>query len=163
MKETKLFELVTGTEMKPWLSPNMLPNIKTCENGWSNFLANLRVVSLKLLQLTQFTWPNLPINFNFLCDVPRDDVIESTRFWWGHLLSFHHDLTVGLKTCATSRISKGACQEMPGSVCSSCITIPSVRCFGFQKRFMPFLSVCKKSRSENEVKVIRLHAYTKEE
>ena len=41
---------------------------------------NLRVVSLKLLDLTQFAWPNLSIYFNFLCAVPRDDVIESTRF-----------------------------------------------------------------------------------
>ena len=79
MKETKLFELVTGTDMKPWLSRNMLPNINTCENGWSKFSANLRVVSLKLLELTQFAWPNLSIYFN-LCAVPRDDVIDSTRF-----------------------------------------------------------------------------------
>ena len=80
MKETKLFELVIGTEMKPWLSRKMLPNINTCGNRWSNFSANLRVVSLKLLELTQFTWPNLSIYFNFLCAVPRDDVIESPRF-----------------------------------------------------------------------------------
>ena len=77
MKETKLLELVTGTEMKPWLSRNML---NTCENGWSNFSANLRVVSLKLPELTQFAWPNLSIYFNFLCAVPRDDVVESARF-----------------------------------------------------------------------------------
>ena len=36
--------------------------------------------SLKSLQLTQFAWPNLSIYFNFLCAVPHDDVIESTRF-----------------------------------------------------------------------------------
>ena len=80
MKETKLFELVTGTEMKPRLSRNMLPNINTCENGWSNFSANLRIVSLKFLELTQYAWPNLSIYFNFLCAVPRGDVIESTHF-----------------------------------------------------------------------------------
>ena len=79
MKAKKLFELVTGNEMKPWLSRNKLPNINTCENGWSNFSANLKVVSLKLLELTQFAWPNLSIYFNFLCSVPSDDVIESTR------------------------------------------------------------------------------------
>ena len=83
MKDTKLFDLVTGTEMKPRLSRNMLPNINTCENGWSNFLANLRVASLKLLELIQFARPNLSIYFNFLCVVPRDDVIESTRFLMG--------------------------------------------------------------------------------
>ena len=80
MKETKLFELVTGTEMKPWLLRNMLTITNTCENGWSNFLANFRVVSLKLLKLTQFAWPNLSIYFNFLCAVPCDYVIESARF-----------------------------------------------------------------------------------
>ena len=53
MKETKLFQLVTGIEMKPWLAQNML---------------------------TQFPWSNLSIYFNFLCAVPRDDIIESTRF-----------------------------------------------------------------------------------
>ena len=80
MNETKLFELVTGTEMKPWLSRNMLININACENGWSNFSANLRVLSLKLLELTQFARPNLSIYINFYSSVPRDDVIESTRF-----------------------------------------------------------------------------------
>ena len=30
---TKLFDLLTGTATKPWLSGNMLPNISTCENG----------------------------------------------------------------------------------------------------------------------------------
>ena len=80
MKDTKLFELVTGTQIKPWLTRNMLPNINTCKNGWSNFSANLRVGSVKLLELTQFALPNLSIYFNFLCAVPRDDVIESTRF-----------------------------------------------------------------------------------
>ena len=58
----------------------MLPNINKCENGWSNCSADLRVVSLKLLELTQFALPNLSIYFNFLCAVPRADVIESTRF-----------------------------------------------------------------------------------
>ena len=80
MKETKLSKLVTGTEMKPLLTRNMWPNINTCKNGWLNFSANLTVVSLKLLKLTQYTWPNLSIYINFLCAVPRDDVIESTRF-----------------------------------------------------------------------------------
>ena len=75
-----MFELVTGAEMKPWLSRNMLPNINTCENGWPNFSANLRVVSLKLHELTQFAWQNLSIYFNFLCAVPRNNVIESTPF-----------------------------------------------------------------------------------
>ena len=44
------------------------------------FFSKSRVLSLKLLELTQFAWPNLSIYFNFLCAVPRDDVIESTRF-----------------------------------------------------------------------------------
>ena len=73
-------DLHWATEMKPRLSRNMLPNINTCENGRSNFSANLRVVSLKSLELTQFAWPNLLIYFNFSCAVLRDDVIESTRF-----------------------------------------------------------------------------------
>ena len=66
--ETKLLELVTGTEMKPWLSRNMLPNINTCENGWSNFSANHRVLSLKLLELTQFPCPNY--QFTLISYVP---------------------------------------------------------------------------------------------
>ena len=89
MRETKLFELVTGTEMKPWLKRNMLPNINTCENGWSNFSANLRDVSLKLLELTQFAWPHLSIYINFLCVVKNYSRTSSRVlvFWWGHLLS----------------------------------------------------------------------------
>ena len=66
--------------MEPWSSRNMLPNLNTCENWWSNFSANLRVVSLKLVELNQFVWPNVSIYFNLLCAVPRDDVIEGTRF-----------------------------------------------------------------------------------
>ena len=48
---------------KPRLSGNMFPNINTCENGWSNFSGNLRVVATKLLELTQFTTPNISIYF----------------------------------------------------------------------------------------------------
>ena len=65
MKETKLFELVTGTEMKPWLSRNMLPNINTRENFIFEFLTKISE-SLKLLELTQFAWPNLSIYLNFI-------------------------------------------------------------------------------------------------
>ena len=35
---------------------------------------------IKIVRVTQFALPNLSIYFNFLCAVPRDDVIESTRF-----------------------------------------------------------------------------------
>ena len=44
--ETKLFGPVTGTATKSRLSGNMLPIKKTCENGWSNFSENLRIVAL---------------------------------------------------------------------------------------------------------------------
>ena len=36
---------------------NMLPNINTCENGWSNFSVNLRVVVVKFIELTQVSSP----------------------------------------------------------------------------------------------------------
>ena len=75
----------------------MLPNINISENGYSNFPANLRVVSLKLLELTQFACPNLSIYFNFLCAVPRDDVIESTRFLMRPPVS-HSIMTLGIPT-----------------------------------------------------------------
>ena len=57
--ETKLFYLVTGIASKPRLSGNMLPNINTIENVWSNFPENLRIVALKLLELTRYLSPNL--------------------------------------------------------------------------------------------------------
>ena len=50
--------LVTGTITKPY-SQETLPNIKTSENGLSNFSENLRIVALKLLELTRFIVPNL--------------------------------------------------------------------------------------------------------
>ena len=56
-RETKCFNLVTGTETKQWLSGKMLPNINTCENEWSNFSENLRIVALKLLELIRFLSP----------------------------------------------------------------------------------------------------------
>ena len=58
----------------------MLLTINTCENVWSNFSSNLRVVALNLLEWTQFAWPNLSIYFNFLCAVLRCEVINRTRF-----------------------------------------------------------------------------------
>ena len=45
---------MTGIATKPWLSGNMLQNIKTYENGWLNFSENLRLVSIKLLHSSQF-------------------------------------------------------------------------------------------------------------
>ena len=48
----KLFDHVTRTETKPGLSGNILPNLNTCENGWSNFSENLRIVALKLVELS---------------------------------------------------------------------------------------------------------------
>ena len=52
MNETKLFVLVTGTEMEPWLSRNMLPNVNTCENGWSNFSAKSESCVIKIAELS---------------------------------------------------------------------------------------------------------------
>ena len=53
-----------------WLAqqrkPDMLPNINTCENWYWYFSENLRIVALKLLELTQFASPNLSIYFNFV-------------------------------------------------------------------------------------------------
>ena len=57
--ETKLFKLVTSTPTKPWLSGNLLANIETCGNLWSNFPENPRVVAIKLLELTQIASPNI--------------------------------------------------------------------------------------------------------
>ena len=48
------------------LSGNTLQNINKCENGWSNFSENLRIIPLKLLELTRFASPNLSICLNFL-------------------------------------------------------------------------------------------------
>ena len=44
-----MIRLVTGIAPKPWPSGNMFSNIQTCENGWSNFSENLRIIALKLL------------------------------------------------------------------------------------------------------------------
>ena len=63
LEHISLIQLVTGIASKPWLSGNMLPTIKPCENGWSNFPENLRVVAIKFIELTQFVSPNLTISF----------------------------------------------------------------------------------------------------
>ena len=54
LEHVSLIQHVTGIATKPWLSGNMLPNIKTDENGWSNFWENLLVVAIKLIELSQF-------------------------------------------------------------------------------------------------------------
>ena len=53
-EHVSLIQLVTGIATKPFLSGNMLSNVKTCENGWSNFSENFRIIVLKLLELTRF-------------------------------------------------------------------------------------------------------------
>ena len=53
---------------------NKLPNINACENGRSNLSANLRVMALKMLELTLFASINLSIYFNFLRAVVSDDI-----------------------------------------------------------------------------------------
>ena len=50
-------EIVTSTASKPWLSGNMLLNIKTFKNGWSNFSENLRIVRLKVVEIKVFLSP----------------------------------------------------------------------------------------------------------
>ena len=66
-RETKLFDLVhsneTVTLQETWYQ------IYTCENGWENFLENLRIVALKLLALTWFASPNQSIYFNIDVDI----------------------------------------------------------------------------------------------
>ena len=47
-------------------SGNMLPNMSTCENGWSKFSENLKIVILKLLELTRFASPTQLIYFHFV-------------------------------------------------------------------------------------------------
>ena len=63
LEHVSLIQLVAGIATKPWLSGNMLPNIqqKKWENGCSNFSENLRIVALKLLELTRLKSPNLSI------------------------------------------------------------------------------------------------------
>ena len=60
-REMKLFDHVTGTAIKLWHSEKMVANIKTIKNLLSNFLENLRIVTLKLVEFTQFLSQNLSI------------------------------------------------------------------------------------------------------
>ena len=62
----KLFDLLIGTATKPRLSGYMLPNINTFENECWYFSENLKIVALKLLELTQLTSPKTSIYFNFV-------------------------------------------------------------------------------------------------
>ena len=58
--------IVTGIVTKPWLWGNMSPNIQTCENWWSYFPENVRILVFKSLDLTLFLSPNQSIYFNFV-------------------------------------------------------------------------------------------------
>ena len=81
-RETKLFDFVTGITTKPRLSRHMLPNINTCENGWSNFSANLRVVVIKLGQLYNSIRNNksrIYCNFQVTCTVLGSVVMRKVR------------------------------------------------------------------------------------
>ena len=43
LEHASLLQFVTGIATKLQFLGNMLPNIKTCETGWSNFSENLRL------------------------------------------------------------------------------------------------------------------------
>ena len=66
MEHGSLIQLVTGIVTKPRFSVNRMPNKKTHKNRWSNFSENLRVVAIKLLELTKFAASNLSIYFHFV-------------------------------------------------------------------------------------------------
>ena len=51
----------------------MLRNIKTCENGWSNFSENLRSIALKFLESYHQIYKFTVIYFN-LVQCPRSEV-----------------------------------------------------------------------------------------
>ena len=70
LEDISIIRLVTGIATKPWLSGNMFPNIKTCENGWSNFSEKLRIMALKFLELTRFLSLNLSI-YSYLLNFVR--------------------------------------------------------------------------------------------
>ena len=50
----------------------------TCEKGLSNFSTNLRVVTLKLFELTQFASPNY--QYTFISYVPLGDISKRVCF-----------------------------------------------------------------------------------
>ena len=87
MEVVSLIQL-TGIVTKSRLSGDMLPNIKTCGSGWSNFSENLRILALKLFRLTWFVSPNLSIFSYFLLFWTEfgSVVIESDFKWLVHLL-----------------------------------------------------------------------------
>ena len=80
-----MIRLCNRIATKPWLSGNIFPNIKTCENGLSNFSENLTIVQLKVVEITRFLSPK-PINlqlftfilygFVVLCDHRRFSVLS---------------------------------------------------------------------------------------
>ena len=87
MKGDKIVQHCDRQSKKTGLSGNMLPNIKTCDNRWEN----LRIMALKLLELTQFASPKWITLLSFCkvlgvrCDV---DIFKLTA----HALSFNREV-----------------------------------------------------------------------
>ena len=69
MERVSLIQLVTGIATKLWLSGNMFPNIKICENGWSNFSENLRMVGIKIARVKSISITKSIIKLNLNCSV----------------------------------------------------------------------------------------------
>ena len=61
-----MFDLLIGTATKLRLSGYMLRNINTFEIESWHFSENLKIVALKLLELTPLTSPKISIYFNFV-------------------------------------------------------------------------------------------------
>ena len=70
---------------------NMLQNINTCKNGWTNFSANMRDVTLNLPELTQIASLNHKLSLtSYIRAIRLGDVIKKTRFLMRPPVVIHH-------------------------------------------------------------------------
>ena len=73
-----MFDLLIGTATKRRLSGNILPNINTCENWCQYFSENLRIESLKLLELRgQFRRKIISFYYTFYAIMHRTTIVQN--------------------------------------------------------------------------------------
>ena len=98
--------LINTSWSKPWPGVNMLPNMNKCVSRWSILSASLRVVALKLLELTLFALPK-----RWYSSIP---CVQLRRGWRHHQSPFSLSSTCVLLPYAAnteffSRLSAGLC------------------------------------------------------
>ena len=118
-----MFDLETATPTKPSLSGNMLPNMTTCKNVWSNFSENLRIVALKVSINSILITKSLNLQFflygaGLRCDVDIFKLTASAQSVYREVHGIAFDINVNKSISLFASVPLLTCSSPPGAASS---------------------------------------------